>query len=99
MFTKTYFSKTDLLRIFFKLKLIPAYYLNTFKEIVYDPKKYYDVNVRKIYFKNLIDPKSSKNSFINYLFISMRTDLPIAYLEKYSIYSKDSFINSKPRFK
>ena len=60
-----YFDKRDLIKLFFKSRIFPSFYINTFKEKIFDPKEIINLNQRKIFFDNNQD---LSNDFEKYLF-------------------------------
>lgn len=90
-----YFDKRDLIKLFFKSRIFPSFYINTFKEKIFDPKEIINLNQRKIFFDNNQD---LSNDFEKYLFFAMKTDFPIAYLEKFNeIDRSNSHINKQKK--
>ena len=84
-----YFSKLDVIKLFLKCRIIPAFNLSTFK---YEPKELnfdFDNQKRNTFFKykNL-----SKDDFTNFLNLYLIKDLPVIFLEDFK---KIEILNKK----
>ncbi len=86
-----YFSKKNLLKLIFKLKIFPCFYFNTFKSLNINNDIELDkANRSKIFFE-----KNLNTDFENYIFFCFKDDFPISYLEKFkTINDSNKKINS-----
>ena len=81
-----YHKKTDLIKIFIRSKIFPAFYLNTFNEEKYKMNLEIEEEKRKKFFNS----ESCSNDFEKYLFYAFVTDFPVAYLEKFELLKKSN---------
>tara|TARA_Y100000590_G_scaffold84200_1_gene94073 strand:- start:33098 stop:34882 length:1785 start_codon:yes stop_codon:yes gene_type:complete len=107
-----YHSRKNLMQIFLRSRIFPAFYTNTFSEKKFKTEKIKNINLDDR--KNLFSSIESKNEFENYLFKCIITDFPISYFEKFKeikisnqkftkskkekIFTKTSYISNE-RFK
>ena len=75
------FSKLDLIKLHLKSKMIPAFYINIFKDFELNSNRTFEYNKRKLLLKDL---NFSNKSFLHFLVISLRNDLPICFLEEFN---------------
>ena len=91
IFESSYFSKFNLIKLFFRLSIIPAFYQNIFDEKKFKENKTINKNDREDFFSNTID---LVDDFEKYLFHALKEDFPISYFERFKeIDSKNSLIN------
>lgn len=76
-----YFCKSDLIKLHLKSKMIPAFYKNTFKDLELNSNRTLEYNKRKLILKDL---NFSNKSFLHFLVVSLRNDLPICFLEEFN---------------
>lgn len=84
--------KSDLIKVLLKSKILPCFYLSSFKFKFFEPKNYINLDTRLTLFSDISE---KLNDFEKYIFSSLITDLPIAYLEKfYEIDNLNKSINN-----
>tara|TARA_B100000768_G_scaffold181896_1_gene207231 strand:- start:809 stop:2602 length:1794 start_codon:yes stop_codon:yes gene_type:complete len=87
------FSKLDLIKLHLKSKMIPAFYINTFKDLELNSNRILEYNKRKLLLKDL---DFSNKSFLHFLVTSLRDDLPICFLEEFNkINSSVAYLSSQ----
>lgn len=93
-----YFSKINLLKLIFKLRIFPCFYVNTFKDKKIDKNIVIDKKIRS----ELFTEKDLNSDFKKYLFFCLKDDFPISYLEKFkaldNLNKKINTLNNKVIF-
>ena len=90
------FYKSDLIKLHLKSKMIPAFYINTFKDLELNSNRTLEYNKRELLLKDL---NFSNKKFLHFLIVSLREDLPISFLEEFNKISNSINYLSKQKKK
>ena len=75
--------------------MIPAFYINIFKDLELNSNSILEYNKRKLLLKDL---DFSNKSFLHFLVASLRNDLPICFLEEFNkINSSVSYLSNQKK--